>query len=398
MKLLWKLLRRHVSAPQLSGFAMANLLGLLIIVLTLQVYLDLRTLQQQDDLFGSANYLIINKPVSTLASITGQTPRFSEEDIDDLRQQSFVADLAPFTASTFNVTARLDMPSLGGSFATEMFFEAVPDEFVDVEATRWTYDPDSAYIPIVLPKSYLDLYNFGFAQSRQMPRLNEGLLSAISLSLRLQGRGLADNYTGRIVGFSNRLQTILVPQDFLDIANERYGSATDNRPARLILALSNPTDPSITTYLQSHDYETDTDKLRVSKTNYLLRLIATVVIAIGLLISLLAVYTLLLSIYLLVQKNSEKLQNLLLQGYSIGQVARPYQLLTLLLNLLVAAIAILLLLLARTGYLPLLQEAFPQTHFPSALPACLLAITLALLVSLINALAISRKIHSLWSC
>lgn len=398
MKLLWKLLRRHVSASQLSGFAIANLLGLLIIVLTLQVYLDLRTLQEQDDLFGDANYLIINKPVSTLASITGQTARFSEEEMADLRKQSFVAKLAPFTASTFSVTARLDMPSLGGSFATEMFFEAVPDEFVDVRPELWECDPDSAYIPIILPKSYLDLYNFGFAQSRQMPRLNEGLLAAISLSLRLQGQGRSESYTGRIVGFSNRLQTILVPHAFLDFANQRYGSSTDSRPARLILALSNPTDPAITTYLQSHDYETDADRLSASKTNYLLRLVATVIIAIGLLISLLAVYTLLLSIYLLVQKNSEKLQNLLLQGYSIGQVARPYQLLTLLLNLLVAAIAILLLLLARTAYLPLLQEAFPQTHFPSALPAATLAIALALLVSLSNALAIRRKIYSLWSC
>ena len=396
MNILWKLLRQHISPSQLTGFAIANLLGLLIIVLTTQVYTDLRTLQSGDDPLLQHDYLIINKPVTTLSALTGQTPRFSEEEIDELRRQPFIDELAPFTASSFSVTAQLDMPSLGGSFATEMFFEAVPDNFVDVEAEQWRFAPDSAYIPIVLPKSYLDLYNFGFAQSRSMPRLNEGLLAAINLSLRLKGQGRDDSYRGRIVGFSNRLQTILAPQDFLDYANQRYGTATHTQPSRLILRLNNPADQRIASFLQERNYETDTDKLNASKTHYLLRIVATVIIAIGLLISLLAVYTLLLSIYLLVQKNSDKLRDLLLQGYTTAQVACPYQLLTLGLNLLVAVAAVILLMLARSAYLPLLQEAFPQAHFHSPLPAAALALALALLVSLLNALALRRKIHRLW--
>ena len=36
MKLLWKLLRRHVSPAQLGGFFAANLLGMLIVLLSFQ--------------------------------------------------------------------------------------------------------------------------------------------------------------------------------------------------------------------------------------------------------------------------------------------------------------------------------------------------------------------------
>ncbi|MFR9250676.1 MAG: hypothetical protein ACLVK4_12490 [Alistipes shahii] len=43
-------------------------------------------------------------------------------------------------------------------------------------------------------------------------------------------------------------------------------------------------------------------------------------------------YVLMLSIFLLLQKNSDKIENLLLLGYAPTRVARPYRLLTLGLN------------------------------------------------------------------
>jgi hypothetical protein len=36
--LMWKLLRKHVSAVQLVGFALANLVGLTIVILAIQFY------------------------------------------------------------------------------------------------------------------------------------------------------------------------------------------------------------------------------------------------------------------------------------------------------------------------------------------------------------------------
>ena len=41
MKLIWKLLRRHLSFSQLAGFFFANLLGMVIVLLSLQFYEDI---------------------------------------------------------------------------------------------------------------------------------------------------------------------------------------------------------------------------------------------------------------------------------------------------------------------------------------------------------------------
>ena len=59
-------------------------------------------------------------------------------------------------------------------------------------------------------------------------------------------RGSAE-LQGRIVGFSNRLNTILVPQEFMDWSNSHYGRTAGARadPSRLIIDVSSPGDVKI---------------------------------------------------------------------------------------------------------------------------------------------------------
>jgi hypothetical protein len=70
-------------------------------------------------------------------------------------------------------------------------------------------------VPIILPKNYLDLYNFGFAESHSMPKISEGMIGLVALDVTIFGRGDREQLKGRIAGFSNRINTILVPETFM---------------------------------------------------------------------------------------------------------------------------------------------------------------------------------------
>ena len=118
---------------------------------------------------------------------------------------------------------------------------------------------------------------------------------------------------------------------------------------------------------------------------------------IGLIISILSFYILMLSIYLLVQKNTSKLENLLLIGYSPAAVARPYQLLTLVLNLAVLLIAWLILYVVRGYYMDMIITLFPEIDEGSMLPAILLGLLLFAVVTLLNQLALRSKINKIWN-
>lgn len=394
--LIWKLLRRHISPGQLSGFFLANLFGMTIVLLGIQFYRDVLPVFTQGDSFMKKDYLIATKKISTLGSFAGKSNTFSPEEIKELKEQPFTESVGAFTPSLFHVSAGVGMQEAGIRLSTDMFFESVPDEYVDVRLDKWHFDEDTDVIPIIIPRNYLNLYNFGFAQSRSLPKLSEGLMGLIQMDIRMRGNGRTEAYKGRIVGFSNRLNTILVPQSFMDWANRTFAPDKEAQPSRLIVEVKNPADTSIADYFQKHDYETEGNNLDAGKTTYFLRLITGIVLAIGLFISILSFYILMLSIFLLLQKNSVKLENLLLIGFSPSKVALPYHLLTIGLNLLVLLLALLGVAWIRTAYMNILQTLFPQPETGSLLPCILAGITLFLAVSLLNILVIRKKIRDIW--
>lgn len=394
--LVWKLLRQHISIGQLTGFFFANLFGMVIVLLSAQFYKDVVPIFTEGDSFMKKEYMIATKKVSTLGSLAGKNNAFSSEEIEELKRQPFTQSVGTFTPSQFKVSAGLAMQSAGVHLSTEMFFEAVPDEFVDVSLDQWHFDESSHTIPIIIPRNYLNLYNFGFAQSRSLPKLSEGVMSLIQMNIRIKGNGQVEEYKGNIVGFSNRLNTILVPQSFMDEANKNFAPNSQPAPSRLIIEVNNPADASIAKYFQQKGYETEDGKLDAGKTTYFLRLIVGIVLAVGLFISLLSFYLLMLSIFLLLQKNTMKLESLLLIGYSPSKVALPYQILTLGLNLVVLLLSVGLVSWIRTSYLTTLDLLFPQMSVGTLCPTIVIGIFIFLLVSTINMIVLKKKMLSIW--
>ena len=103
-----------------------------------------------------------------------------------------------------------------------------------------------------------------------------------------------------------------------------------------------------------------------------------------------------LSIYLLVQKNAKKLENLLLIGYSPSKVARPYQLLTVSLNVIVLIIAMIVVIAVRTYYMNIIADVYPELANGTLLPMIVVGIALFLLVTILNVFIIYRKIIQIW--
>ena len=358
--LVWKLLRQHISIGQLAGFFLANLFGMMIVLLSVQFYKDVIPVFTEGDSFMKKDFIIATKKISALGSFAGKSNTFSAEEIADLKKQPFTKTIGAFTPSQFKVSAGLGMKEAGIHLSTDMFFESVPDEFVDIKLDKWHFDEHTHTIPIIIPRNYLNLYNFGFAQSRSLPKLSEGLMSLIQMDIMMRGNGRVEQYKGNIVGFSNRLNTILVPQSFMKWANENFAPNAEAQPARLIIEVSNPADSAIASYFQKKGYETEDGKLDAGKTTYFLRLIVGIVLGVGLFISILSFYILMLSIFLLLQKNTTKLESLLLIGYSPNKVALPYQLLTVGLNVIVLVLSIGLVSWLRSYYIDSIRILYPK--------------------------------------
>lgn len=392
MKLIWKLLRRHISIGQLAGFFIANLVGMVIILCGIQIYLDIEpTLSGKDGLIGN-DYIIVSKPIKQLGSLMGKkTAQFSEEEIADIAAQPFAESVGAFKASQYGVYARLNTGSK--SVSTDMFFESVPDRYIDVDVEQWAFDPESQTIPIIVPRNYLNLYNFGFAQAQGLPQLSEGILESISFDITLYGNYRREQFKGRVAGFSNRLNTILVPMSFMEWANDRYATGQADITSRLIVEVANPADESINAYLQQKGYDVENNSSDNSKIGFLLKLIVSIIVAIGAIISILAIYILTLSIYLLLQKNTEKLENLVLLGYTPRRVAAPYIILTASLNVVILAISIVIVYVVRGVYTARIATALADITDGGVAFTAVAGIIITVAIIAFNSFVIQRKIN-----
>ena len=395
MKLVWKLLRQHISWPQFVGFFFANLFGMTIVLLGYQLYCDILPIFTANDSFLKADYLVVSKKIGMANALGQQHSGFSKDEIADLQAQPFVKGVGQFTSTAYKAEATMGVSGMK-ILNSELFFESVPDPFVDVSLDNWHYTPGDSLVPVILPRSYIAMYNFGFAQNHSLPKINEGLVGMIDLHIQVQGKGGQGYFKGKVIGFSSKLNTILVPQSFMAWSNNHFSPDSELPPSRLILDVTNPADQRIGTYLEDHNYELEDNNLDAEKTTYFLKLMVTLVMGVGVVISALSFYVLLLSIYLLVQKNTTKLQNLLLIGYSPSRVALPYQMLTLALNFAVLVASFSLLLMIRSYYIDIVETLFPD--LPSTGVAATLGIGLALFlfVTGINFAILWRKTISIW--
>ena len=390
--LLWKLLRKHVSALQMVGFSLASRVGLVIVLLALQFYNDIKPVFSSDDSVMRQDYMVLTNTVSSFGSLLGASAEFSDGELDELSRQPWVRKVGKFTTPQYRIYGSLTFGNR--ALRTYLFYESVPDEFIDELPDGWGFDPAEGKVPVIVSRDYLALYNFGFAATRNMPRVSEGMIGMIPIRLTLSGNGRSETVEGRIAGFSNRLNTIIVPEEFMQWSNDRFGAGEQRQPSRLIVEVSRPGDKAISEYTAAHGYEIAGDKADSGKASYLLRLMTGIIITVGAIISLLAFFVLILSINLLMQKNSRKLQDLLMLGYTPAQVSAPYVKMVLVTNDTVLVVACVIMLVCRSLYLPMLASL--GVTGGSVIVTVIVAILIMGAITAGSVYAIRRRIDILW--
>lgn len=389
---VWKLLRRNLSHGQLIGFTVANVVGLTVILVGLLFYFDSRHSTASDDGYFGADYVVISKHVDGI----GFTPvGFDSAEIQDIARQPWVNKLGRFTASRFAVSGTVGVGGRG--FSSYMFLESVPDEFFDVKPRDWSFRPGQHFVPIVISKDYLTLYNFGFALPQGLPQVSEEVVGAVPIQLRIMGQNFqSQDFEAAIVGFSSRLNTIAVPQSFMDWANARFApdSAKVPPPSRLILNVDPLASRPMRQYFDQHGIEVGGSKDDNSQISEFLGLMSAVITGNGVLISTLAFFILLLSIFLLLLKSRLKLRYLMLLGFSPRELGAYYERLVVVVNVSITVVALALTFAGRMLWAPGLHEL--NLGGAPVWPVILVALIYLLGISVLDVFIIRRHLLRIW--
>ena len=316
-QLLKKIIRTGVGRGRyiMAGIGLA--IALLLILSAVQIQVNYNELlygaTNQD---STANFLVINKRIDG----NNQTNTLSKEEIGKLQQQPFVDAVGLLTSSQFKVSAQ--SPSERFPFYTDLFFESVPDTFIDVQSKDWKWSEGSTNIPLIIPNQFLDLYNFGFAPSQSLMQLTQSMVMALPIVINIHYHGQVVPFTGRVVGFSDRISSVLVPQNFLDWANKRFGSQQPGGTSRVVIQTKDPGNPELVSYLKNNGLVTDADKTRFSKYRQIVNTIVNASWLTGAVMLLFALLVFSLFIQLTIASTKNEINLLVTLGASPRQLQR----------------------------------------------------------------------------
>lgn len=133
----------------------------------------------------------------------------------------------------------------------------------------------------------------------------------------------------------------------MDWANERFAPDSKPEASRLIVEIDRLAMPQAQAYFDEHGIEISGAESGANRISGFLGIVSAVVTAGGLVISILACFILVLSIFLLLQKSREKLRYLMLLGYSPKSVGRYYERMVIISNMVVTAVAIIIAMACR---------------------------------------------------
>lgn len=317
-QLLKKLIR---TASGRTRFIMAIIglsVALLLILSAVQLQVNYNDLlhnkTNQDSI---ANFLVLNK---VLTNKTYGATTLKEEEINKLKQQRFIDDVGILTPSRYKAT--IQSYSDRFPFSTEIAFESVPASFIDVNSADWKWDENSNLIPMIAPNMFLDFYNFQFSFSQNLPQLTQDVVKMIVFKVTINTAHGPVDFNGRVVGFSDRITSLLVPQEFMDFANKNYSTNQNTLPSRVVIRTKDPGNPALVQYLHDNNLTTDADKTRFSKYRQVVNMVVNISWVTGAVMLLFALLVFTLFIQLTIASCKEEIQLLITLGASPKQLHR----------------------------------------------------------------------------
>jgi len=347
--MLKKIVFKGQQRTQLVIAALGSIIGLFIILGAVQLYYDITSAA-----FGGKDLLkdgfVMQKKISALNTLSVGTSNFDPTEVDDLGKQSFTEEVSPVLSTRFKVATTVGRE--GGNipqFYIDMFFQAIPDKYLDVGDGKFNWKPGDELIPIILPVDYLNLYNYGFAPSQGIPQLSEEAFSISDLTVIVSGNGHKEQYKGRVVGFTAKISTILVPESFIRYGNEKFANPEDAKIVdRLFIVVNSKYHTDFEKYIAANSYTVDAEKLKTSEQKSRLQLALYVLLLVAGLIILQAILIFIQYAQLFISRSAYEIKLLIHLGYFYKTIAAAYVRYFVLIFSVITVITVVVALVAKT--------------------------------------------------
>ncbi len=288
--------------------------GVLLLLCSVQMFVNIQKLLKEGSIRKDGfDFISITKTITNETMGQPEKNLFNAAEINELKQQPFIENASPLIANEFRVTL-----SAGSMlpFRTDMFLESLDNEFIDTIPPNFSWQPGQTNIPVILSSDFFEIYNV-FAPGQGLPQVSKETAVGIPVQITCYGPNLQEYiFTGNIVAFSDRINSVLVPKKFLEWANTHLGNDTTVKASRVFLKLKDVNDPQLIQLLDSKNYTISSEKTLLGRNKMILQGIFSGLGIFGLLVVVMALMLFSFYLQLVIARSRQSLELLLTLGYS----------------------------------------------------------------------------------
>ena len=295
-------------------FSYAGLgIGVLLLLCSIQMFINIQQLLKEGSIRRNGfDYISITKSVTNETMGQPEKNLFNDQELAELKAQPFIDGVSPLLPNDFRV--KLSAGSVL-AFNTDMFLETLDNDFIDTLPPSFTWQEGQLNIPIILSSDFFEIYNV-FAPGQGLPQISKETAMGIPVQITCEGNGLSETFIGKIVAFSDRVNSVLVPKNFLVWSNQKFGKGGNVRASRVFVKTKDANNTDLLKFTDSKNYKLNKDKTLLGRNKMVIQGIFSGLGIFGLLVVILALMLFSFYLQLVIARSKESLQLLLTLGYS----------------------------------------------------------------------------------
>jgi len=310
--MLNKLLYKNQDKKQLIIAIVGAFMGITFLITSIHYLIKVNEFGKGSDILGP-NTIIVQKKVTNSSSLNMTKTDFSENEIKKIKAEPFIQDVQPVISNNFDVSFETADPMVP-RFRSDVFIQTVDQKFLDVKSTKWHWKEGDKFVPIIMPRDFLVMLNT-FMSSSGIPQISDDLAMDIKFKFTLKGETEKEWVDARIIGFTNEVSSILVPESFMEYGNAKYTSGKEKKITQIMISGKESEFGLVEDLLKKRGLESKNAQMVVGRLKSVVGTLFLVVLGISIIAVFVSGLVLIQYMQLLMSRNAYEVRTLLRIGF-----------------------------------------------------------------------------------
>lgn len=319
--MLNKLLFKNQDRKQLIIAMIGAFMGITFLVTSIHFLIRVNEFGEGAEILGP-NTIIVQKKVSNSSTLGLTSTTFTTSEIEKIKAEKFIEDVKPVISNNFDVSFQTN-DELVPYFRSDVFIQTVDPDFIDVQSDDWTWKEGDKSVPIIMPRDILVMLNT-FMSASGINQVSDELAMQIKFKFTLSNETKKEWVDAHIVGFTNEVSAILVPETFMDYGNEKYAGDNEQKITQIMISGKENEFGKVEELLTKRGLESKNAQMVVGRLKSIIGTLFLVVLGISVIAVFMSGLVLIQYLQLLMSRNAYEVRTLLRIGYEPNLIIRKF--------------------------------------------------------------------------